>query len=1194
MAYQRSRGFRARRIAVLGICLAGGMLPPIAFAEEPTAGTDAFLFYSRRADASGDASSALVQPSLFTGSATSNVPIVVPPGTGGMAPSLAFSYSSGRGRGNAGVGWSLELSKITRSTKYGADRAQTWSATDAIYLLDGDELVKSGTAAENDGLDCNAGNATRYYTKTDRFQKILFCEPLDYWVVFDKSGTKQTFGRRAVNSKFRPGTVTFEYYLDEVIEPHGLSWRAQYSAASPPRLDRVQYTFHNGSVLGETREVVVEWQTRTDWTRDFRYGAQMLHDARVAAVTVNVGARRIRRYVLSYDADPATTGEQLSLDSESSMLRSVQMFGTSDTIALPPMRFEYQSNVGADPGFDGVANSITAPSIVGAQQDGNGSILQDLVDLNGDGHLDWVHSNWSEADTKQDWTVQFGNGTGGFDAPAAWVSPKPNVPIRRVIDRTDPKLTAPDVQNELIDMNADGLPDLVLGHLTIHYNTGTAFGGQTAGSWTPPGFSVGNLRDFTKDTINQNTANAYTTTTTWSDLVDGNGDGCPDKFVVDGGQWHFFRNLGCDPGSAASGYAPEVIWTWPGTPPGALAQTEGMEDGYKSKTISGFVEVNGDGLTDYFNRGTFYYGTGRGFVAEPSGFFTTTWGTITGTSSDELGKLRKQGSWFGLADVNGDGRADVVETNPDHEYIDCAYVEPATCEVCEPSPVIPTWRVWLNKGRSFVTTPIAWDALKDNGEAFGFLQSSGATACPKDTNAPRYGTMRVLDFDANGTPDFINLGAVSTWYLRKNKGPKPELLRRIENGVGGLTELTYGAHVGSTAEGNLHFPVTVLTRSITSDTLAPVNSNGSRSSYTEDYTYRNAFFDRKDRAFRGFETAEVIRTDNMGSVASFTRHRFATGDSSKQRWLPIANTCIEPFADHPALAGRLYGTQSGEWVSGAAVIHHESWTKWAVLDENRVAPGSFPAVPVLERRRDLVPGNSAFKWNELTFTHDAYGNRTRTTNQGEVSYTGTCTTNYAFANDEVSTVTAYAVNTANWLMKPSEQRTCADEACSLGQVLSHQQILYDGLAFGQVSIGNPTTTSTWVHFTGPDGITDPPDTWADSTAVFDAYGNVISTSVELSELPTYAVSTITYGTASKAYPTRKETTVQEGKPVGGAVVIASDSTWDEGFGTALTETDANGRRLTRMLDGLGRLDVLKSTPPGDPLGAEITIAEVDY
>jgi hypothetical protein len=70
----------------------------------------------------------------FTGSAGYQYPIVVPPGTGGATPSLALSYSSLTRATEYGWGWSLNLSKIERSTRFGPP---TYTSSDR-FELDGE------------------------------------------------------------------------------------------------------------------------------------------------------------------------------------------------------------------------------------------------------------------------------------------------------------------------------------------------------------------------------------------------------------------------------------------------------------------------------------------------------------------------------------------------------------------------------------------------------------------------------------------------------------------------------------------------------------------------------------------------------------------------------------------------------------------------------------------------------------------------------------------------------------------------------------------------------------------------------------------------------------------------------------------------------------------------------------------------
>ena len=116
------------------------------------------------------------QPDLFTGRATTSIPIAVPPGRKGMQPNLALSYSSSARNGWVGVGWSLDVGYIERSTKKGVPK---YDATDTFtFMFQGvasDLVLTSGAIyrAKDEGLFL-------------RFEN----KGLSGWEVRDKSGTR--------------------------------------------------------------------------------------------------------------------------------------------------------------------------------------------------------------------------------------------------------------------------------------------------------------------------------------------------------------------------------------------------------------------------------------------------------------------------------------------------------------------------------------------------------------------------------------------------------------------------------------------------------------------------------------------------------------------------------------------------------------------------------------------------------------------------------------------------------------------------------------------------------------------------------------------------------------------------------------------------------------------------------------------
>ncbi len=100
----------------------------------------------------------LLKSNGFTGDATASIPIDVPPGRGGLQPSIAIQYSSSAGNSEYGYGWFYDPGSIERSTKNGVPRNFT---TADQFLLNGQDLVL-----------VTAGSPDEFRTKQESFLKI--------------------------------------------------------------------------------------------------------------------------------------------------------------------------------------------------------------------------------------------------------------------------------------------------------------------------------------------------------------------------------------------------------------------------------------------------------------------------------------------------------------------------------------------------------------------------------------------------------------------------------------------------------------------------------------------------------------------------------------------------------------------------------------------------------------------------------------------------------------------------------------------------------------------------------------------------------------------------------------------------------------------------------------------------------------
>ncbi|NOH04075.1 MAG: DNRLRE domain-containing protein [Chloroflexi bacterium] len=121
----------------------------------------------------------IFQVSTFTGAATYSLPIEVPPGPGGLQPSLTLNYNSQvvdqmtvlSETGWVGTGWSLDTGYIERNTH------NTQETTDDSYVLHvngiSTEVIK---------------NSSGYHAADENFMKISFSASNNEWTIRDKKG----------------------------------------------------------------------------------------------------------------------------------------------------------------------------------------------------------------------------------------------------------------------------------------------------------------------------------------------------------------------------------------------------------------------------------------------------------------------------------------------------------------------------------------------------------------------------------------------------------------------------------------------------------------------------------------------------------------------------------------------------------------------------------------------------------------------------------------------------------------------------------------------------------------------------------------------------------------------------------------------------------------------------------------------
>jgi hypothetical protein len=296
------------------------------------------------------------QADLFTGAATAEVPIAVPLGAGGSAPRIVLRYNSStvdelgtRSQGQwTGLGWTLDLGGfIVRDA-----RLTTTPHDDTFKLVFG--------GVSHDLVRIDAINNI-FHTKDETFLQLQYIAQSDYWMLTTKDGIRHRLGFNPDSKAIALGQdlttpATWKYLLDEVTTPSGVSLRYAYvkQTATAPATGRtydqavypqtITWSYASGTLVGAAREVRFLRTPRADWTDTTATTQVSFHERdRLDAIELRVGGQLVHRYRLGYDysidRDPGHVWDGGVAGDLT--LRSITVFGTDGTSALPAQTFSY-------------------------------------------------------------------------------------------------------------------------------------------------------------------------------------------------------------------------------------------------------------------------------------------------------------------------------------------------------------------------------------------------------------------------------------------------------------------------------------------------------------------------------------------------------------------------------------------------------------------------------------------------------------------------------------------------------------------------------------------------------------------------------------------------------------------------------------------------------------------------------------